>query len=140
MRSILMLTVAILFALATPAWADGVVVKQSTCSLGWTAPQTNADATNLADLAAYGVYVAATPSALAALTAPVAVVPAPALDPPAGASGIWPCKSLAPGQYYVQLDAVDTAGNRSVRSAVVPFVSADDVAPAAPTGLSVTGP
>ena len=127
-----------LLLVPTLAFADGPVVKQSTCTVTWDAPQTSADASNLTDLAAYGVYVAATPAALAAMGFLGAIaVPAPATDPPAGASATWSCKALAPGQYYVQVDAVDTLGNRSGRSAVVPFVSQDDVPPQAPSGLRV---
>lgn len=118
--------------MAAEAWADGPVVNQSTCSGKWNAPQTNADGTNLIDLKEYGVYVAATPAALAALTAPVAVVVAPELNPPAGKTAVWPCAQLATGQWYAQVDAVDTSGNRSTRSGVSPFVSRDDVSPQAP--------
>ena len=42
---------AAILAVATfRAHADGPVVKQSTCSVAWMAPQTNTDGSNLADL------------------------------------------------------------------------------------------
>ena len=90
----------LLFALLlvpTLAFAEGVVVKQSTCMITWTAPQVNADGTPLADLKEYGVYLGPSP---ASLTAPVAVVAAPAPDPATGATASLSCKGLAPGQYY----------------------------------------
>lgn len=116
------------------AWADGPVVKQSTCVLTWEAPQTNADGTNLADLKEYGVYIGTAPNLMAA---PVAVVPAPSSDPVAGVSISWSCSHLPLGQQYAQVDAVDLAGNRSTRTALLPFVLAEDVAPAAPTNLRI---
>ena len=128
------LVAAALLLLPTFAWADGAIVKQSVCTATWDAPQTSADGTPLTDLKEYGVYVA---SVAVNPTAPIAVVSAPAGDPPAAAIVTWPCKSLVPGQYYVQVDAVDTAGNRSGRSPLVPFVSQDDVPPQAPSGLRV---
>ena len=132
-----MMKTLMLFALLlvpTLAFAEGSVVKQSTCTITWTAPQVNADGTPLADLKEYGVYLGPSP---ASLTAPVAVVAAPAPDPATGATASLSCKGLAPGQYYAQVDAVDAAGNRSGRTPVVPFVSQDDVSPQAPTGLTV---
>lgn len=136
----ILLTIALLLV-AGPAWAQtGVTVKQSTCTATWTAPQTNADGTNLADLKEYGVYVGV---ALNAMTTITAVVPAPAADPAAGATATWPCKSLVPGSYFIQVDAVDTSGNRSARTAAVPFVLIPDpdvVPPSAPGVPVVAGP
>lgn len=136
----IVLIAAALFLLPGYVYADGVVVKQSTCTATWTAPQTNADGTNLADLREYRVFVAPTAAGLTATLAPVAVVPAPALDPPAGATAQFSCKSLAPGQWYITVSAVDTGGNEGVRSPIVPFVSTDDVAPSAPGAPVVAGP
>lgn len=132
MRTII--AAAVLLLASSVAWADGVVVNQATCQATWTAPQTNTDGTNLADLREYGVYVAATLQDLAALTAPTAIVAAPELDPPAGKTMTWlGCRQLAVGQWYAQIDAVDTSGNRSARTVPpVPFVVRDAVSPQAP--------
>lgn len=113
-----------------------VTIKQSLCTVSWTAPQTNADGTNLTDLKEYGVYVG---TALNAMQTPTAVVPAPSPDPAAGATASWPCKTLPVGvNHFVQVDGVDTSGNRSVRTAPFgPFVLQDDASPAAPSGLLV---
>ena len=137
MKAVKALIVAAVLAVAIPASAQAV--NQATCLVSWTAPQTNADGTNLADLKEYGVYVG---TALNLMTTVTAVVPAPNADPVAGATASWSCKALVPGSYFVQVDAVDTTGNRSVRTAAVPFsvVVPDVVAPSAPTGLQVVGP
>ena len=134
---IILAAFAVVVLIGGQAWADGPVVKQSSCGVSWTAPQQSADGSNLADLKEYRVYVAATAVGLAAQTAPIAVVPAPEVDPPAGKTGAWPCKSLAIGQWYVTVTAADTAGNESVRPAAFPFVLADDVSPQAPGSLLV---
>ena len=131
------IAVALVFAAASVAWADGPVVKQSTCTATWTAPQTNTDGTNLGDLKEYRIYVAPTLAALAVLTVPTAVVPAPELDPPLGKTGSWPCKTLPLGQGYATVTAADTAGNESVRATVFPFILADDVSPQPPGNLLV---
>ena len=133
--------VLILFASVALASAEGVQVKKSTCMMLWDAPQTNADGTTLLDLKEYGVYAAPTQAGLA--TAVPAVVNAPALDPPSGATGSLACNQWALGQHYFQVDAVDTTGNRSVRTAVVPFFllpDPDGVAPSAPLAPRATGP
>lgn len=135
----LVLTILIVLVSASVVFADGVVVKQSTCKVDWDAPQTNADNTNLADLKEYGVYVTTTTTPLPPGSAPTAVVAAPELDPVAGRTGQWQCNQLVPGQYYVQIDAVDTSANRSVRSPMLPFVSKDDVPPSGPPVPRVTG-
>jgi hypothetical protein len=128
-----------LLASATPVWAEGVIVKQSQCSVRWTAPQTNTDGSELIDLSGYGVYVASTQAGLAALTQPTATVLSATPNPATGTTVSWSCKSLGLGQWYVQVDAVDLVMNRSQRSAVLPFVQSDDLAPSVPTGL-VVGP
>lgn len=137
---IIVLLLTVLLLVVSPAWADGPIINQATCSGTWSAPQTNTDGTNLNDLKEYGVYVAPSLPALAALTSPTAIIAAPQLDPPAGATAIWTgCRQLAVGQFYMQVDAVDTSGNRSARSATAPFVLADAVSPQAP-GTPTFGP
>lgn len=135
---VIKLAVAIVVALITSAaYADGPVVKQSTCTATWTAPQTNTDGSNLADLKEYRIYYSPGITVPPTVTAPFAVVPAPELDPPAGRQGTWPCKTLPIGQGAVTVTAVDTAGNESARSAVFPFILADDVSPQPPTNLLI---
>ena len=124
----------VLIALLIPslAFAEGPILKQSACVLTWNVPQLNTDGSNLADLKEFGIYVGA---ALNAMTTPVAVVTVAVPDPAAGATASWSCAGLPIGQKYAQIDAVDTAGNRSGRSAVLPFELADDVSPQPPTNL-----
>lgn len=109
--------------------------SNTACTITWTAPQTNADGTNLTDLKEYGVYIGANP---AALTVPTAVVPAPSADPAVGATATYDCRALAVGNYVAQIDAADANGNRSVRSAVVPFSVTDGVAPSKPGDPVIT--
>jgi hypothetical protein len=128
---------ALLLLISTPVWAQGPVINQSTCSMSWDAPQTNADGTNLTDLAGYRVYVAPSLTALAALTTPTFTVPAGAGDPPAGATGTTPCKTLANGAWVVAVTAFDTSTppNESARSTPFPFVLRDDVSPSVPSNV-----
>lgn len=133
MRSLIL--AATLLLLAVPASAQVVpVINQSTCSMSWDAPQTNADGTLLTDLAGYHVYVAPTVAALATLTTPTFTVAA-AGDPPAGATGTTSCKTLANGAWVWAATAFDTStpANESVRTAAFPFVLRDDVSPSAPS-------
>lgn len=132
MRILCALAVWLCLGVAVAEAQTGPVVKQSTCTATWPAPQVSADGTNLADLKEYRVYVASTVAGLTPTLAPTAVVPAPAGDPAAGATGTWSCKSLAPGQWFLTVAAADTSGNEGVRSPISPFVSTDDVAPGAP--------
>lgn len=75
---------------------------------------------------------------LAAMTTPTVVIPAAEADPPAGKTQSWNCAGLlGVGQWYAQILAVDTAGNKSPRGGAVPFISADDVSPQAPSNLLV---
>lgn len=136
----ILFTLALLL-IAVPAFAQqGVVIKQSQCTMTADLVQTNADGSNLADLAGVGFYVAPTTTALAALATPTFTWSSPNLDPPTGATAVQPCSSLPPGQYFAQWDLVDTSGNRSGRSPVVPFVSRDDVPPATPSTALRPGP
>ena len=137
---LLILPVILLVLLLVPAisWAQALTIKQSTCTATWTAPQTNTDGTNLNDLKEYRVYYGISVIALAASTVPVATVLAPELDPPAGKTGTWPCKTLPLGTGFMAVTAADTAGNESAKSgAFGPFVLADDVSPQAPSGLTL---
>jgi hypothetical protein len=137
--ALVMVSVSIILscALAAPARAQVPVVNQSSCSLSWDAPQTNVDGTNLIDLAGYRVYAAATAALLATVTVPFATVPAPELDPPAGKSGTWVCKTLPVGPVVVAITAFDTAvpPNESARTPPFPFVLRDDVSPSAASNV-----
>ena len=124
------LLIAALLLLPVTAWAEGPVVKQSTCVASWTAPTTNADGTALTDLAAYRLYDGA------ALT-PFATVPSSTAAPAPNTTVTTSCKTWPVGQRNTAVAAVDTTGNESVRSVSFPFVLQDDVPPQAPSGLRV---
>ena len=86
-----------------------------------TDPQTNTDGSNLTDLAL--IRFCAGTSATLPLTTCVTVA-VPAADPAAGATSSTPLSAFAltaDGQYYVDAEAQDTAGNRSARTTRVPF-------------------
>lgn len=127
----------VLLLAAWPAWAQVPVVNQSTCTLSWTAPTTNADATPLTDLAGYRVYVAPTVTALAALTVATATVTAASAAPAANTTVTWPCKTLPLGAGVAAVTAFDTATppNESARTPPFPFVLRDDVSPSAPSNV-----
>lgn len=133
-----LLTIALLLV-AGPAWAQ-VTVKQSTCVYTATAPQTNADGTNLTDLKEYRIYYATTLAGLTATIPPFAVVPAPAADPAPGALLTWPCKTLPLGPGVITATAVDLGGNEGARVSVIPFSLQDDVPPSALTNPQLVGP
>lgn len=142
MRALLLVALFLTLPLIAEA-QTGPTVRQSTCTVTWPAPQTNADGTNLADLKEYRVYAASTAAGLTPTLAPVAIVPAAFADPPAGALFVWPCKTLATGQWFVTATAVDTSGNEGVRSPIGPFVLIPDpdvVAPSAPGVPVAAGP
>ena len=124
-----------LLLLASPAWADGKIVPQSTCVLSWTAPTTNVNGTLLLDLQEYRIYLASTPPI--PLAVPIAVGPAAAPNPPAGLTAPWACSGQPAGQYYAYVTAADTSGNEGPRPpAALPFVSRDDVSPSMVPGLA----
>ena len=106
-------------------------------TLAFTAPQTNADGTNLDDLASYNVYTGTSASGPWVI---LAVVPAATPDPPAGQVVTVQANfaSLAPGQYFATVTAVDLRGNESVKATPVPFAVGDVVAPSPPTNLVVS--
>ena len=133
---------AALLLLAAPAWAQGPVINQSTCSMTVDAPQTNVEcltcsptASELTDLAGHRFYVAPTVAALAALTTPTFSVAAPLANPPAGASATASCKTLALGAWVWAASAFDASvpPNEGARTVPFPFVLRDDVSPAAPS-------
>lgn len=108
-----------ILALVLPAFAV-------TFEFDW--PQTNADGSNLTDLAGARVYTCpAQPCSKTNAVKSGADIPAPALDPPAGAVGGF---TLATGSGFAFVTAFDTSGNESGESNVVPF---DNVSPAVPT-------
>lgn len=91
-------------------------------------PQTNADGSNLTDLAGARVYVCpATPCTKTNGVKTGADIAAPAADPAASAVGTF---SIMSGRGIVVVTAFDTNGNESAESNAVPF---DAVAPSAPT-------
>ena len=112
---------AILLALlfvAAPAWAVDF-------EFDW--PQTNADGSNLTDLAGAKVYVCpATPCTKANGVKTGLDITAPAADPAPLAVGTF---SLTSGKGVVFVTAFDTSGNESGESNLLPF---DVVAPSVP--------
>lgn len=105
--------------------------------LTFTAPQLNTDATPLTDLSCYRVFIGQSP---AGPWTQVATATAAQADPPAGATvtmsgvpGWW--QGMAPGQYYLTVDALDVLNNPSNKATPVPFGVGDVVAPSPPTNL-----
>ena len=115
--------------IAVPAWAQALG-PVNPAVVEALAPQINADGSTLTDLAS--VQFCEGTSATAVLTNCVTVL-APA-DPPAGALVSSPMTAFTltgDGQHYIDASAVDTAGNRSARTARVPF-ELNRQAPSAP--------
>ena len=118
MRGLLLVAVSLLL-LVSPAFAVNF-------AFDW--PQTNADGSNLTDLAGGRVYTcAATPCTKATAGAAKQTIPAPAADPAAGAIATF---SLTSGKGFLFATAFDTSGNESAESNVLPFKA---VAPESPT-------
>lgn len=110
----------ILASLLVPAvaWAAGPVNPSVVVV---TLPQTNADGTTLTDLA--DVRFCVGPAGAPAL-ANCQTVPVTTPDPPASALASVPLATFAlaaDGQYEADVDAGDTAGNRSAKTARAPF-------------------
>lgn len=104
---------------ATAAWAAVGPVNPSVVEA--TAPTTNADGTPLTDLKALGFCVSSSPTA-PPLTCVDADSPTPSptgqviVGTPIAAFGL-----TQDGDYFVDVDAVDLVGNRSAKTARVPF-------------------
>jgi len=128
MRTRLLLLLATLLFLASPARAQGPVINQSTCTVSWTAPTTNADGTPLTDLAAYRIY-----EGTGGL--PVVTVLSPTTTPAPATTVTAPCGSWAVGPHSITISAADVIGNESVRTSAFPFVLRDDVSPSAPSNV-----
>jgi hypothetical protein len=121
------------------------VVKQSTCELQATLPTKNTNNSDIDDLKEARFYVGTSPTSMP--TSPSGVVQVPAPKPSAGQVVKWSCAYLPAGQYYFDVRVADTTGNASAigqcaggGAAPCPFVSTDDVPPAAATGLQAVGP
>ena len=121
MKTLLLL--ALLLLVPTLAWSDGPVVKQSTCTITWTAPQTNADGTPLTDLDHCNVY--ATPAAGAEVKFPNVA----ASSPTGGATKTTTITVAKGSNYTITATCTDLVGNESARSA---SVTLDALPPAAP--------
>ena len=125
---------AVLFLLATlalalPSHAQGAVVGAN-CTITWNA---NVEA----DLLSYRVYGTLQPPAPGALIAKTLDIPKPLVAAPTVSTTCAQLGLTTGGTLTLQVDAVDTLGNRSVKSVV--SVNTQDVsAPAQPTGLVVT--
>lgn len=122
------LTVVVGLVLATPAFAQGATVGPN-CTIAWIA---NAEP----DLASYRVY--------GTLQLPNGVITSKTLDVPkpavAGATVSTTCLAMGlttGGALNIQVDAVDTLGNRGPKS-VVSANTQDISPPAQPQGLTVT--
>lgn len=130
MRKFLFAAVAILMMAFAPAAFAQAPVNPSTMTVDL--PQTNADGSNLVDLA--NVRFCVGPAGSAALLNCV-TVPVTTPDPPAGASATTPIAAFnltADGPYEAAADATDSAGNRGAQSARAPF-SVNRMSPGAPS-------
>ena len=126
MKTILL--AAALLLLPALAWAQGPVINQSTCTVSWTAPTTNADGTPLTDLAAYRIY-----EGTGGL--PVVTVLSPTTTPAPATTVTTPCRSWAVGPHSITVSAADVSDSESVRTSAFPFVLRDDVPPSAPSNV-----
>jgi len=113
---------ALLCALASPAWAAGVRVDLNGV-ISW-------DANLEVDLAGYKIYLTRQPGQY---QAPIDV---------GNVTGYTLAQAGVTqyGQWYVAATAYDTFGNESPKSAEVPFDLADLTAPKPPSGLKVGPP
>jgi hypothetical protein len=116
-------SIVLITLLAGVAQAQSATVGAN-CAIGWTA---NTDA----DLASYRVYGTLTPAAGVAVAKTIDIVK-PTVATTCAALGLQ-----TGGTLNVQVDAVDVLGNRSAKSVVVTAIQ-DIVAPAQPTGLTIT--
>lgn len=146
-KLILALGAVLILAGAAEAQALGTV-NPSTVS--FTEPQTSADGTDLADLGTYRLEISNV-AGVGPFTFKTFTQAAPNLNPVAGSIVFIPrtlwgvglpntCPPVAPStqigcQYWARVVAIDTSGNVSQPSAVVPFFLADSVAPSAVQGL-----
>lgn len=145
----LVIAVAAVLALFGFAEAQALgTVNPSTFS--FTEPQTNADGTDLADLGTYRLEFSNV-AGTGPFTFKTFTQAAPNLNPVAGSIVFIPrtlwgvgmpnnCAPVSPStqagcQYWARAVAIDTSGNVSLPSAVVPFFLADSVAPSAVQGL-----
>lgn len=85
---------------------------QDKFTVSWTPPTQNDDGTPLTDLKGYDVYYANSPT-----NGPIAVD-----VPNAGATSKVVGPGLAPGTYYIQVDAYTSAGILSKKSPATPLV------------------
>ena len=132
MKIVSPLALAIL-VFAIPAFAAGPI-NPTTATV--TLPQTNTDGSNLTDLALIRFCVGTSPTA--PLTACVTVA-SPAGDPAPDTTLSTPLSAFTlttDGQYYLDAEAEDTAGNRSARATRVPF-ERNLIAPSPPSGVTV---
>ena len=116
----LWLVAALLLLCPLSAWAVGPV---NPTTVEADLPQTNADGTNLNDLASarFCAGLSGSPVLSSCVTVPVTT-----LDPPTGAKVSAPIAAFnltVDGQYEVDADAVDVVGNRGAKSARAPFES-----------------
>ena len=108
-----LLLVCALLLLAAPAWAGHRTVS-------WTAPSTNEDGTPLTDLAGYKLYACPVQPCTKATGAVIAQPTTTSTPVSHGKQG------------FLFGTAVDTSGNESAESNVIPF---DLLAPGTPSGL-----
>lgn len=123
------LLVGALIVAATAHAQVGIPIVGANCKIQW-------NSNTEADLAKYTVTAVLTPPSGVAVTklldVPKPLVAAPTVSTTCLAMGL----NLG-GTLTVQIEAVDTLGNRSVKSAVA-MATQDVVAPTQPTGVTVT--
>lgn len=121
-RRQLALTVLGLLLTAAPAWAVGPVIGTS-CTMLWTATTTNVDGSPVTGTITYDIAL------VTSVTPPAAPPTAPTIT---GINGVDttvlsapPCRTLASGQWWVYLRAVENYGGSlspSAWTAASPFV------------------
>lgn len=127
----------VLLALAIPAaQAAGSTVGPTKCTMTWTQQPKNADGSALTDLSGWRIFVYTTPGQPGTVAA--ATVPSSAPNPSAMLTLTFDCRGLtmAEGQKYATVKAVDLGLLESAAATEAPFVW-NAVPPETPGGFVV---
>lgn len=127
----------IFLTLASPAaFAAGNLVGPNVCSMTWTQQPKNADGSALTDLSGWRIFVYTTPGQPGTMAA--ATVPATVPNPTTILTLTFDCRgmTMAEGQKYATVKAVDLGLLESAAATEVPFVW-NAVPPETPGGFAI---